>query len=163
MQDRQLAPAKTPSCKCAAKLSGWWMTLPDRQPTMVLYPQGTCTHTTLRRSSLLPFSNGFLRKPSGYITGFSEPWQPHTKTSMHSLGVSTHCWECYKFTRRYYVGPCHVECVVNAASVIFQAQVRALWLTKLVDSWGRSRTLKRNANNRICICRGKVWMGAQTE
>lgn len=106
------------------------MTLPDRQPTMVLYPQGTCTHTTLRRSSLLPFSNGLLRKPSGYITGLSEPWQPHTKTSMHSLGVSTHCWEWNKFTRRYYVGPCHVECVVNAAGVIFQVQVRAFFFVE---------------------------------
>lgn len=76
--------SKASSCKCAAELYGWWMTLPDRRPTMVLCPQGACTHTTLRRSSLPPFSNGFLRKPSSYITGFSEPWQPHTRTSMHS-------------------------------------------------------------------------------
>lgn len=74
--------SKASSCKGAAEFYGWWMTLPDRRPTMVICPQEACTHTTLRRSSLPPFSSRLLRKLGSYITQFSEPWQPHTKTSM---------------------------------------------------------------------------------
>lgn len=83
LRDCLRARCQTPShVKVLLSFYGWWMTLPDRRPTMLLCPQGACTHTTLRRSSLPPFSNGLLRKPSSYITGFSEPWQPHTKTGI---------------------------------------------------------------------------------
>lgn len=51
--------------KCAAELYGWRMALPDRPPTMVLCPQGACTHTTLRCFSLPPFFPvGFQENPA---------------------------------------------------------------------------------------------------
>lgn len=112
--------SKASSCKCAAELYGWRMTLPDRRPTMVLCPQGACTHTTLRRSSLPPFFNGLLRKPSSYITGFSQPWQPHTKNSMHSprltvrrlgaqeVDMTLLCWPMSYWTGDEW-GRCHIS------------------------------------------------------
>lgn len=32
--------SKASSCKCAAELHGWWMTLPDRRPTIGVMPTG---------------------------------------------------------------------------------------------------------------------------
>ena len=139
------------------------MRLPDRRPTILLYPQGACTHTTLQRSSLPPISNGLLRNP--------------VVTSQDSVyhGNSTQKPACIPYVqlRNAKSEICshnaamlaHVVCAVNEVGVIFQVQVRAPWCTRLLTSFRckarsviqhrghmRRSTSGVNAENACLIC-----------
>lgn len=66
------------------------------------------------------------KKPHGYITRFREPWQRHTKASMHPLRATTQRWERKKFTWRCYVGSCDLcgewgRCHISGAGLSIAA------------------------------------------
>lgn len=58
---------------------GRWMTLPDGRPTIPLVlPRGPHSHHTATFLTPTHFQWA-SKKASGYITGFSEPWQLYTQ------------------------------------------------------------------------------------
>lgn len=127
-----IQPARSCWIYVLSGFQAWRMRLPERWPTIRLYQQGTCTHTTLQRSSLPPISNGLLRNPmitSQDSVNHGNPTQkpvciPYVQLRNAESIISSHDAAMLA----------HVPCVVNEAGVIFQIQVRPFWYIKLLDS-----------------------------
>lgn len=105
------------------------MRLSDGQPTILLNPQGTCTHTTLQRSSLPPISNALLRNP--IVTS--------QDSVNHGNSTQKPAWIPYvqlrnatkKIRSQDAAMLAHVAYIVSEAGVVFQLQVRAMCHSKL--------------------------------